>query len=191
MNQQLSPYRQHVLRWHKGCGADECSRATRICIARGQVPCQVLFVGEASGPSEDVIGQPFVGPAGQLLDEIIRQSLPEGTRYALTNLVCCIPRDEQGNKAMEPSDDQVRSCSGRLQDFVRVAQPELIVCVGKLAREWLDPMYKHGIRFDRNIPQVHITHPAGILRSNVAMQGLMFQRCVVTIQNAIEDLLGS
>lgn len=72
----MSAWTDHVAKW-KNC--DLCplhKQRNRICIARGTVPCDVLFVGEAPGPSEDAIGQPFVGPAGKLLDQIIERALP-------------------------------------------------------------------------------------------------------------------
>jgi uracil-DNA glycosylase family 4 len=132
-----------------------------------------------------------VGPAGQLLDMIIRRALSVETSYALTNLVCCIPRDE-GGKADEPPDEQVQSCRTRLVEMVELCRPKLIVCVGRLAKDWLDPGYKKGIKLldedGKLIRQMDILHPAAILRTNVAQRGLAIQRAVVQIQSAVEDL---
>lgn len=190
-------------RWEKGCGSGLCESARNICIARGQVPCDVLFVGEAPGESEDVIGRPFVGPAGKLLDYIIERSLLKGTRYALTNLTMCIPREGDGQKAAQPLPEEIEACAPRLREFIRICQPKLIVCVGALARDYLDEKMKGSIWGNRvslrrslnntselgsEILRIDITHPAAILRTNVANQGLAVQRCIVSIRTAVEEL---
>jgi uracil-DNA glycosylase len=48
---------------------------SNVVLARGSIPCDILFVGEAPGRSEDALGKPFVGPAGILLDEMIEDAL--------------------------------------------------------------------------------------------------------------------
>lgn len=200
---ELSLWQQHCNKWGHGCGSEECEYANHVVLARGTLPCQVLFIGEAPGESEDVLGRPFVGPAGKLMDHIIEQALrgfmsPDArgfagsVTYALTNLVCCIPRDEAGGKATEPDDEQVRQCQPRLLELVLVASPALIVCVGALARDWLDPQYKHGLKIPKRedgsiIPRIDITHPAAMLRANVAQKGLLVQKAIVTLQQAIEE----
>lgn len=139
--------------------------------------------------SEDAIGRPFCGPAGQLLDHIIQNSVSRDITYAFTNLVCCIPRGDDGKKVHEPDDDAVRACSTRLKEFVEICDPNLIVCVGKLAEDWLDTRYRDSIQLHKKIPLVKITHPAAILRKNIAMRGLEVQRAEITVRNAIEDYL--
>ena len=200
MTLKPTAYSLNVNRWRGGCGSEQCPRARRIVLARGRLPCNVLFVGEAPGASEDVLGQPFVGPAGKLLDQVIEQAFENwqvpGTvgsgynsiRYAMTNLVGCLPRDREGNKAGEPEDEQVESCRPRLEEFIRLANPRLIVCVGKLAKDWLTPGYKHSVALPDGVKLVHITHPAAILRANVAWRGLEVQKCVVAVRNAMENL---
>src|SRR5688572_27705229 len=73
----LSPWQEHKQRWQGGCGHVMCSRALNVVLARGDLPCDVLFIGEAPGDSEDVTGNPFTGPAGSLLDDIITQARVE------------------------------------------------------------------------------------------------------------------
>lgn len=201
-------------RWADGCGSELCpqtcrrenrSGATRICLARGSIPCDILFVGEGPGLSEDVLGQPFTGPAGMLLDQIVAEGLSahqvpgtEGAEYnslrwAFTNLVGCLPIDpETGEKAVEPAEPEIRRCSARLLEFVALCRPKIIVCVGKLSQKWFGmsgPKIKHGLEV---LPETHlvgITHPAAILRSNLAQRGLAIRRCVVTLQDAVEKCL--
>jgi DNA polymerase len=144
----------------------------------------VLFVGEAPGQSEDVIGLPFVGPAGKLLDEIIDQGLDGQYDYALTNLVCCIPLDENGSKVTEPPKEAILACSDRLQEFVTICRPKVIVCVGSLSAKWIEKNF--GYRISNLF--VSITHPAAILRMDVSQRGLAIQRAVVTLQDSVEEL---
>jgi uracil-DNA glycosylase family 4 len=140
-----------------------------------------------------------VGPAGKLLDGIIASAFgpenmvragqgKEALTYALTNLVCCIPREEDGGKATEPPEEGIEACSDRLVQFVSLARPRLIVAVGAMARDYLEPGYRYSIKVPREVPRVDIKHPAAVLRMNYAIRGLETQRCVVTLANAIEEL---
>lgn len=185
-----SKFSLHKSRWVDGCGSDACLRASKVCLGKGQLPCDVLMIGEAPGPSENMLGTVFVGPAGQLLDRIIKDALSgleQPVRVALTNLVGCIPLDEAGNKFTEPPDEQVRACQQRLKEFIELADPKLIVCVGKLAHDWLDQGYRHALKLSKPVPLVQIVHPAAILRANVAARGLMIQRAVLALRNAVEE----
>jgi uracil-DNA glycosylase family 4 len=202
----ITPFQRHVKLYGDGCGGPACAGA-RVCLSRGTVPCDVLFVGQAPGESEDALGQPFVGPAGLLLDEIIDRAFEEfqvpGTEgpgynsltWAFTNLVGCIPRDGEGREA-EPTDEQVTACAGRLADFVKVCDPKMIVAVGAIAREWLRPGYKHSLEFHKplvacpgapprgTIKLIDVTHPGAIVRMPVAGQQFAERRCVVVLANA-------
>lgn len=156
----------------------------RVCLVRGSIPCQVLFVGEAPGESEDVIGKPFVGPAGRLLERIISQALTPETTYALTNLVGCIPREDTGKKAQEPSYGEIKTCMPRLIQLIHLCQPRLLVCVGSLADTWLDPKCQ---LLNWSGPTVSIVHPAFILRTEVDKRELLIQRTIVRIREAFTE----
>lgn len=184
---ELSQWQAHVQKWKGGCGSHVCSSANKVVLAKGKIPCDVLFVGEGPGRSEDVVGRPFVGPAGQLLDLIVERSIPKDVRVAFTNMVCCIPINEHG-EVEEPSDDQVESCQERLEELMQIANPKLIVCVGKISQSWLEQGYRHSFKVPTGVKQINITHPAAILRANLAVKGLMVQRSVVTIRTAIEEI---
>lgn len=164
-------------------------RYNRAVLCRGTYPCDVVFVAEAPGISEDIIGIPMIGPAGNLLNHIISKALPKAATYAITNLICCFPRDDNGEKYKEPPDEAVLACSGRLQDFVELCDPQLIVAVGKPAEDWLAPGYRDSIKFHKPLPVVFITHPAAILRTPQVQQGLAIQKAVITIRNGCEEYL--
>jgi len=198
----MSKWTEHVERW-KNCQLCKlCEGRARIVLARGTVPCDVLFVGEAPGESENALGRPFVGPAGKLLDWIVRQSLDplqngQGNklRVAFTNLVACIPRDDEGYKAGEPLPEEVMACKPRLEEFILLASPKMVVCVGSLARDWLSqptssiPLKrKHRVILQPGVKLTSITHPSAILRMNEAQRGLEIRRCVVQVKTAAEEL---
>lgn len=196
----MSRYSILVQEW-KDCGRCELSeRRHKVVMARGTVPCDILFIGEAPGESEDALGKPFVGPAGQLLDIIINRSIGKFNKalaiaggrapltWCLTNLVGCIPRGEDQRKAGEPEPESIEACAPRLQELAAICDPQLIICVGKLAEEYMGPGFKHSIKLHKPIKQVTITHPSAILRANPTQKGLMTQRNQVIILDALDDL---
>lgn len=190
---QKTAYKLFVERWRDGCDSSLCAGARKVVLARGCVPCDVLFTGEAPGESENVTGVPFVGPAGHLLDHIVDRALaPEGMllySVAFCNVVGCIPRDAEGGKVADPAPADVKACAPRLREFVELANPGLIVCVGAVARKWLDPKSKGRVALHREIPMTDISHPAYILRTNIAQRTLLVQRAIVTIATAAQEYL--
>lgn len=207
-----TPWQAHVEKWSDCRRCRLCAGRKRVVLARGSLPCDVLFVGEAPGESEDVVGLPFKGPAGRLLDQIVKEALnaagcemdsggqnPDGSfinvwmpadvRVAFTNLVACIPREpDSRHKAVEPLPDEIQACAPRLQEIVRLADPKLIVRVGKLATDWLDPADKKSVKLHKEVAMIDIVHPAAILRMPVAGQGLAVRRAVVMVSDALEVL---
>jgi len=178
-----SVFQQHRTDW-VGCTRCELQQGRKqVVLFRGACPCQVLFVGEAPGESEDVVGVPFVGPAGKLLDEIVVHSGIPKVACGFTNLVACIPRDANRKKVTQPPAIAIKACSERLLECVHICLPQLIVWVGQVAQ-------KHGQKlFDESaIPQVGILHPAAIVRMDVSQRGLAIQRCVVALNDAYEEL---
>ena len=174
-------------------------------MARGDIPCDVLFVGEAPGVSEDALGQPFVGPAGKLLDRVVSASIPTDNgdcsihplRTAFTNLVACFPREAKATGDHQPAPDEIKACRQRLKEFVRIAKPKAIICVGQLAKKWIvgqaqfcdegedgNPPWLNGesLRF------ADIDHPAFILRSPDVAQSMLIKRAVLRIKNCVIGL---
>lgn len=174
----MTPYEKHCQKWRdcKRCLLHE--RRQNVVFVRGALPCDVLFVGEAPGVSEDVLKRPFVGPAGKLLDSILQEGLREGTRYALTNLVGCIPKDK-GNAKGEPPEEAVLACADKLKEMIALAKPQAIVCVGRLSAKHVPSVVKR---------RIEIIHPAAILRMDISQRGLAVQRCVVALRDLCEVL---
>lgn len=211
----MSRWTDHMQAWKSCNRCHLCSGRTNVVLARGSIPCDVLFIGEAPGESEDVIGKPFIGPAGKLLDHIINKAiggvvLPQTDengndipiRTAFTNLVACIPREEDGQKATEPDAEAIKHCAPRLKELVQMCRPSLIVRVGKLSQKYVagqaqfsDYQNHRASNFgelpwipkDKFLLFCDITHPAAILRANVAQQELMAQRCIVDLAEAVSE----
>lgn len=197
----MTGWQAHCERWRGGCGSDLCARAKTVVLAKGTLPCDVLFIGEAPGDSEDVVGRPFVGPAGTCFQKyVVDPGLPRGVTCAFGNLLGCVPTDGTGRKVtfkdLPDPDATVELCSGRLVELITLARPKLVVCVGEQADTYLGPKsvgMRHGIRLPPDlaaVPRVHVIHPAAVLRMPVAGQGLAWQRCEVILRNAAEDALG-
>ena len=164
-----------------------CEGRDKIVLAKGTIPCDVLFIGEAPGASEDVFGKPFVGPAGKLLHRVIDSALSEFSatpKMAFTNLVCCIPRDEDGVKVHEPKKEHVQACYKRLQDFADLCDPQLIIFVGKFAEK-----YGGTLLMNDHLVANSISHPAAVLRADVSQQELMAQRMEAILIRAFNNLV--
>lgn len=178
-------YQLHVEEYKDGCGSFYCGTKNKIVLGKGKLPCDVLFVGEAPGPSEDIIGKPFVGPAGRLLDQLIEASGINKYRIAFTNLVGCMPKDvETGLTKMEPEAKEIKICMGRLIDFINIANPKYIVCVGKQSTKYVPQTLD---KVTNPVKLYDITHPAAILRSNIAQQGILLQQAELTLSEVGEE----
>lgn len=189
----MTTWIEHVNKW-KDC--QRCplgQQRDRICFARSEwphqtaerpnlhLPCDVLFIGEAPGPSEDAAGLPFVGPAGVRMDYIISRAIPSSITFALTNLVLCFPREAKEAGENEPEHGEILACRPRLIEFVNIAQPRLIVRVGKLATRY--------VNFCTTSHYVDIVHPAYIVRLPQIKQYNEMNRCVVQIEEALRRVM--
>lgn len=185
VKKKISLYQSHVNKW-SNCTRCELSEGRRkVVLVRGQLPCDILFIGEAPGESEDVIGTPFVGPAGKLLDHIIKHSIDGHTiRYALTNLVGCFPKEQKATKNHAPPEECIKACSPRLDEVYRMARPDVVVRVGALAVKWVDKLFDWQPNHT-----VDLVHPAFILRQDVVSQQSEIDRSIAKLKAAIEQIL--
>lgn len=126
-----------------------------------------LFVGEGPGAEEDAQGEPFVGQAGKLLDNMLMAiKLKRGKNVYIGNIVKCRP---PGNRA--PEADEIKQCLPYLQRQIELIQPRLIVALGKVASNTLlgkDATLAslRGTVHDYNgIPLIVTYHPAYLLRT--------------------------
>ena len=146
-----------------------CEARTNIVFGVGDPNAKLMFVGEGPGADEDARGEPFVGRAGQKLNEMIRAIGLERKDVYIANVVKCRP---PGNRDPEP--DEVKTCSPFLFRQIESIRPAVIVALGSPATKTLLET-KAGItslrgRWGafRGIPVMPTFHPAYLLRSYTA-----------------------
>ena len=126
----------------------------------------IMLVGEGPGEQEDLQGIPFVGPAGQLLDDMLSLiGLSREKNVYIANIVKCRPPHNR-----DPLHTEQDACIGYLRNQVALIRPKVIICLGRIsAIRLIKPDFKitkeHGQWFEKS--GVHMTalfHPAAILR---------------------------
>ena len=153
------------------CGL--CRGRTNTVFGVGDEKAKWLFVGEGPGRNEDLRGEPFVGQAGKLLDNMLLAiDLRRGENAYIANIVKCRPTDETG-RDRAPTQDEAAACMPYLERQIALIQPAIIVALGKTAAVSLlglnpeTPVSKmRGIvhrHADR--PLVVTYHPAYLLRN--------------------------
>ncbi|MBI2870283.1 MAG: uracil-DNA glycosylase [Candidatus Omnitrophica bacterium] len=138
----------------------------RVVFGSGPARAEIMFVGEAPGFEEDQQGEPFVGPAGQLLTRMIEAMGLKRERVYIANCVKCRP---PGNR--DPLPDELESCLPYLKTQIERVAPRVIVCLGRVASQTLlkreEPISRLRGRFTLvNGRQVMCTfHPSYLLRN--------------------------
>lgn len=194
VDMKITPFQKHLNQWRDCKLCPLCETRKRIVLSRGKVPAEVLFVGEGPGESEDIIGCPFVGPAGQLLDQMInkvvgRLKLESPPSTAFTNLVACIPKNPKGTekrKDNQPSAKEIKACMPRVDQMIELCKPKLklIVCVGKLAQKQGENQ-----KWEERTPNlISIIHPSAILQADVSVKQLWIQRAMIQLSDAYAEL---
>jgi len=109
--------------------------ATQTVFGSGPADAQVLVIGEAPGEQEDRQGVPFVGPAGQMFDEALRQAGLRRERLWVTNAVKHRPWEAQGGRKRNraPKASEVAACRPWLAQERALLRPQVVVCLGAVA----------------------------------------------------------
>ncbi|MCD8160091.1 MAG: uracil-DNA glycosylase [Clostridiales bacterium] len=146
----------------------KCSLAdTRhnVVFGDGNPNASIMFVGEGPGEQEDLTGIPFVGAAGQLLDQMLAIIDLDRSRYYIANIVKCRPPRNR-----DPQNIEQDACIPYLRAQVKLVRPKLIVCLGRIAAQRLiDPNYRitreHGQWVQKGpFWMTAIYHPSALLR---------------------------
>lgn len=185
-----SPFQKHRRKWQQCQLCDLCKTRKQVVLCRGKVPADILMIGKTPGISEDVVGLPFIGPAGHLLDQIIERAWRGRYDFCLTNIIGCVPLGEDLAKADDPPESAIKACMPRVQELVLMCRPKLIVTVGKLADKWV-PRATERLKLPEEMKPpkwCSIIHPAHIIRLEPAQVGLAVQRSVVLLENAVAGL---
>ena len=105
-----------------------CQRRTNVVFGVGNRNADILFVGEGPGEQEDLQGEPFVGAAGKLLDDMLSIIDLDRKQCYIANIVKCRP---PGNR--DPLEEEQDACVGYLWDQIALIRPKIIVCLGRIA----------------------------------------------------------
>ena len=147
----------------RGCSLWETRH--ELVFGVGNESAEVMFIGEGPGEQEDRRGEPFVGPAGKLLDDMLAMIGLDRSRIYIANIVKCRPPRNR-----DPQPNEQAACEGWLQRQIDLLQPKLIVCLGRIAAMALiDPSFRitreHGLWFERGGRRIMATyHPSALLR---------------------------
>ena len=145
------------------CGL--CETRKNVVFGVGLSNADVMFIGEGPGEQEDLQGEPFVGPAGKLLDDMLSIIDLSRENCYIANIVKCRPPRNR-----DPLETEQDACIDYLRNQVALIQPKIIVCLGRIAAMRL-------IRPDFRITREHgtwvkkggvwmsaIYHPSALLR---------------------------
>lgn len=153
---------------------EECLHCTKceLCQTRNNVvfgvgckDADIMLIGEGPGEQEDLKGEPFVGPAGKLLDDMLSIIDLDREVCYIANIVKCRPPHNR-----DPYEDEQEACISYLRNQVALIKPKIIVCLGRVAAmRVIDPQFRitrqHGTWFERNgIYMTAIYHPSALLR---------------------------
>jgi uracil-DNA glycosylase len=148
-------------------------RATQTVFGEGAAHARIMLVGETPGDREDVVGRPFVGPAGQLLDRALEAAGLDRSTVYVTNVVKHFKWEPRGKRRLHkrPMPSEIAACMPWLRMEIELVRPKVIVCLGATAGQAL-----FGSRFSvtrergrflasRHAPFVLATlHPSALLR---------------------------
>ena len=154
----------------KVAGCTDCklrAGCTQTVFGVGDEQADWLLVGEAPGAEEDRIGEPFVGQAGRLLDNMLLSiGLSRGKDVYIANVIKCRP---PGNRNPEP--EEIATCSPYLLRQIALIQPKLILAMGRFAAQTLlnsdatIASLRGRVHSYAGVPLIVTYHPAYLLRT--------------------------
>ncbi len=148
----------------QACGLDKSRTQTVFGVGNHQA--ELLIIGEAPGFYEDQKGEPFVGRAGQLLDNMLKAIDLDRKTVFIANILKCRPPNNR-----DPKPEEVNLCTPYLLRQIKLIQPKLILAVGRIAAHFLlqtnTPLSKlRNIEHEFNKIPLQVTyHPAYLLRN--------------------------
>lgn len=181
-----------------GCTACRLAETrTNVVFGVGSTDARLMLVGEAPGKNEDLQGEPFVGAAGQLLDELLAGIGIAREDAYIANVLKCRP---PGNR--DPRDDEIDSCKGYLREQIRMIAPDVVVTLGNFATKLLVPTEMgitrmRGRRIDWWLGATLIPtfHPAAALRGRpqvrADMEADFALASQVLAERAVDDVTAS
>ena len=147
----------------RGCAL--CETRQNLVFGVGREDAELMFIGEGPGEQEDLKGEPFVGPAGKLLDTMLEIIDLDRKKVYIANMVKCRPPRNR-----DPLNVEQDACAQWLRRQIALVDPKIIVCLGRIAakaiiKEDFKITSEHGQWFARGgVQMTAIYHPAALLR---------------------------
>ncbi len=166
------------------CGL--CETRNNVVFGVGTETAEVMFIGEGPVEQEDLKGEPFVGRAGKLLDDMLELIDLDRNKIYIANMVKCRPP-----KNRDPLNTEQEACSQWLKAQIDLIKPRIIVCLGRIAamkfiKEDFKITKEHGQWFVKDgIMVMALYHPAALLR-DPRRRPETFED-LKTLQSAIRD----
>ena len=140
-----------------------CNDRKNAVPGKGNQNADIVFIGEAPGKNEDLLGEPFVGIAGKKLDEALKNSGLVRNEVYITNIVKCRPP-----KNRTPNDTERMMCSDYLENELTIIKPKIICLMGNTAYHSIldgkEISKNHGRLIHKNNRVYFVTfHPAAII----------------------------
>lgn len=145
------------------CGL--CETRNNVVFGVGPRDADIMFIGEGPGEQEDLQGEPFVGPAGKLLDDMMTIIDLNRENAYIANMVKCRPPRNR-----DPLETEQDACIDYLRNQVALIKPKIIVCLGRIAatrliRSDFRITREHGMWTERGGVWITATyHPSALLR---------------------------
>lgn len=142
-----------------------CQTRNTVVFGVGNPQSEIMLVGEGPGANEDAQGIPFVGKAGQFLDDMLAIIGLDRTKVYIANIVKCRP---PGNR--DPLNVEQDACIGYLRRQIALVRPKIIVSLGRIAAmRLINDKFRitkeHGVWFDIDgVRMMAIYHPSALLR---------------------------
>ena len=159
---------------HACRGCDLYKTATQVVFGAGPKTARVMFVGEQPGDQEDRHGEPFVGPAGTVLDKALAEAgIPRREVY-VTNAVKHFKWEPRGKRRIhkKPRISEIKACRPWLEAELHAIKPVVVVCLGaSAAQAVLGPQFKLMQQRGQILPSplaervVATIHPSSVLRA--------------------------
>lgn len=185
----------------EGCTACELFRdATQVVFGHGPEKASILLLGEQPGDQEDLAGEPFVGPAGDVLDKALAEAGITRSEVYVTNLVKHFRFEERGKRRLhkKPTRKHVSACRPWLDAELAKVEPDVVVPLGGSAAESIlfrpvRVLADHGAVVEwEGILVVPTIHPSFVLRSSgdKARREELFDLLVADLKKAKELVSG-
>jgi DNA polymerase len=165
----LTELYQELSNCHK---CDIAKSRTRVVPGEGAENAEIMFIGEAPGWHEDHQGRPFVGPAGQFLDELLASIGLKRNDVYITNIIKTRPPDNR-----DPLPQEIMNCRPWLDRQLAIIKPKIIVTLGRYSMNMFFP--------GKSIGQIHGTS----VRKNGVIYFAMYHPAAALHQQSLRDTI--